>query len=64
MSHCTGELERRHEGDALSDAGRQVAGTQLIESAPGAASLVLVPLAFANARQDQAARVVERTSAE
>ena len=62
--HGAEEFERRHEGDALTDAGRPSAGIQLIEPAPGAAHLDLVPLTLTDAWQDQAARILERARAE
>jgi hypothetical protein len=63
VSHRAAKLERRHERHPLADAGRSIPRVQLVEPLSSAACLRLVVLALPDARQDEAARVLQRACA-
>jgi len=59
VRHRSREREGRHERHPFPNAGREVTGVELVEALPGATDLDLVAAALADAREDEAARVVE-----
>ena len=60
VRHCPREREGRHERDALAHTGREIGAVQLVEPLAGATRFYFVAAALADARQDEATRVVER----
>ena len=63
VRHRPREREGGHERDALAHAGRQVGSVDLVEPLTRATRLHVVAPAFADAGKNEAARVVERASA-
>jgi MFS family permease len=55
------KLERSHEGYPLGNARGQILGRQFVESTTGATCFHVIPLAFADPGQNQAARILKRT---
>ena len=64
VRHRPRERERRHERDALAHAGWQVGAVEIVEPLTRATHLHVIAPAFADARKNEAARVVERAGAD
>ena len=63
VRHLPREFEGSHEANALPHARREVAGSKVIELFTGVEGLAFISFAFADPRQDEAARILPGTRA-